>query len=101
MVRLRGGQGKGGIFIYWEYVSEEGIFGLFEEKKETEKEKKENLLNKEKLLSAWLITSGYFEIGGPTWRAPLRLFGGCPTGGSELLPEIRIQPGTLRLEFDF
>ena len=38
-----------------EYVPEEGIFGLFEEKKETEKEKKENLLNKEKLLSAWLF----------------------------------------------
>ena len=44
MVRLRGGQGKGGICIYWEYVPEKGIFGLFEEKKETEKEKKENLL---------------------------------------------------------
>ena len=55
LVRLRGGQGKGGICIYWEYVPEEGIFGLFEEKKETEKEKKENLLNKEKLLSAWLF----------------------------------------------
>ena len=49
LVRLRGGQGKGGICIYWEYVPEEGIFGLFEEKKETEKEKKENLLHKEKL----------------------------------------------------